>query len=301
MAIVQSTTGSSTPSTVIANAPDWRTAARALRDWMVENGRCFSSGEIAAYLRTYRSDLAFSVTGLGDFLREEYDNGQFPNYADAAGNAVYPTQVPRTTNGVARTLDGRTVQSKTPIGQPVFVYAPDGAEGFMHDFEVYIPDWNDPQATRAVDYTGAPPTPTQAPAPASSSTATTPSASQPPTPSVGVLITGSLKRDDLTAYVRPDRRLCVPRAAFEAFVALTGTPLRGGPTGDPIYIDFVGNEVVITRDPSPTGTSTAYHLWTGRGRVAFLAAAGLPPFDPGDKYEITVRQDALVIDLSKKV
>jgi len=185
----------------------------------------------------------------------------------------------------------------------VLVYALNGAEGFAHDFEVFIPGgmvngtwYPDPQAKRAVTYTGAAPAPTQTPV-------TTPSGqtAQPPTPASGVIIMGSLKRDDLTAYVRPDRRLCVPRAAFEAFVAMTGTPLRGGPQGDPVHVDFVGNEILITRDPASTGTSTAFHLWSTRGRVAFLAANGLPAFEPGDKYEISVRTDALVVDLSKKV
>jgi hypothetical protein len=299
--IVTSPTGASTPLTVIAQSSDWRTAVTDLLAWMVANGRCFSSGEIAAYLRTNRSDLAFKVGGVGEFVREAYDNGRFPSYSDTAGNSVYPTQVPRTTNGVARTLDGRTVESKTAAGQAVFVYAIDGAEGFAHDFEVYIPDYDDPQATKAIDYTGAPPVAPTVTTTPSATPGASPVTSAPPSQATGVLITGSLKRDDLIAYVRPDRRLCVPRAAFEAFVALTGTPLRGGPNGDPVYIDFMGDEVVITRDPSATGTSTAYHLWATRGRVAFLAATGLPTFDPGDKYEITVRQDALVVNLTKKV
>jgi len=296
MSIVTSPTGNSTPATVIAGATDWRTAVTDLIAWLVANDRCFSSGEIAAILRTNRPDLSFKVASIGEFVRDAYDNGNIPSYDDGQGGTLYPTQVPRTTNGTARTLDGRTVVSKTPVGQAVFVYAKDSVDGFAHDFEVYIPDFNDPDATRATAYTGAPPAPTQTPTVTSSG-----QVAQPPTQASGIIIQGSLKRDDLTAYVRPDRRLCVPRAAFEAFVAMTGTPLRGGPQGDPVYVDFVGNEVLITRDPATSGTSTPFHLWATRGRVAFLAAQGLPPFEPGDKYEITVRPDALVIDLSNKL
>lgn len=296
MSIVTSVTGNSTPATVIAGATDWRTAVTDLIAWLVANDRCFSSGEIAAMLRTYRPDLAFKVASVGEFIRDAYDNGNIPSYDDGQGGIIYPTQVPRTTNGAARTLDGRTVVSKTPAGQAVFVYAKDGTDGFAHDFEVYIPDFNDPNATRATPYTGAPPAPTQ-------TLVVTPSGqvAQPPTQASGIVIKGSLKRDDLTAYVRPDRRLCVPRAAFEVFVAMTGTPLRGGPQGDPVYVDFVGTEVFITRNPAPTGTSTPFYLWATRGRVAFLAAQSLPPFEPGDRYKITVCSNAIAIDLSNKL
>jgi len=294
MSIVTSATGASTPASVIAGTSDWRTAVTDLIAWLVANDRCFSSGEIAAILRTHRPDMAFKVASVGDFVRDAYDNGNIPSYEDGQGGTLYPTQVPRTTNGTARTLDGRVVASKTPAGTAVFVYAKDSTEGFAHDFEVYIPDFNDPNATRATLYMGAPPAPTQTPV-------VTPSGqvAQPPTQAAGIVIQGSLKRDDLTAYVRPDRRLCVPRAAFEAFVALTGTPLRGGPQGDPVYVDFVGTEVLITRDPSPN--STLFHLWATRGRVAFMAGSNLPPFEPGDKYGITVRADALVVDLANKL
>lgn len=295
MSIVTSPTGNSTPATVIAVASNWRTAVTDLVAWLVANDRCFSSGEIAAMLRTYRPDLAFKVSGVGEYIRDAYDNGVFPSYDDGQGGTLYPTQVPRTSNGVARTLDGRSVVSKTPHGQTVFVYAKDGVEGFAHDFEVFIPDYDDPQATRAVDYTGQIPAPTQVP--------TTSASVQPPTPQTGVLITGALARKDLEAYVANDRRLYVPRAAFEAFVAITGIPLRGGPSGDPVHVSTVGNEVLIARDADPNGNSVPYHLWNTRGRIAFEAGKVnlTTPFNPGDRYEINVRQDALVIDISKTI
>lgn len=286
-----------TPATVLAPATDWRTATTDLITWLVANDRCFSSGEVAAYLRTYRPDLAFSVPGVGEYIRNAYDNGGLPSYDDGQGGTLYPTQVPRTTTGIARTLDGRTVQTRTPVGQSVFVYAKDGVDGFAHDFEVYIPAYDDPQAQRAVLYTGLAPS---APVVVSTPSATpgaAPVVSAPPTPQVGVIITGALKKDDLVAYVTNDRRLTVPRAAFEAFVALTGIPLRGGPNGDPVYVTFDGRKVVITRDASPT--SQVYHLWVTRGRIAIQNCPG--GTTPGEKFTVTVTSQALTIDLSAKV
>lgn len=277
MSIVQSQ-GTSTPSSVIASASNWYTAVSDLISFFVANDRPFSSGEVTAYLRTFCPDLKFSATLVGDYIRERYDDGTFPAY----GGTIYPTQVPRTTTGTGHTLDGRTVRSKTSPGQVVFVYAPDGASGFAHDFEVYIPDYDDPRATRAVPI-AAPATP----------------APQIPTQATGVLITGALLRADLEAVVRSDRRLCVPRAAFEAFVALTGQPLRGGPQGDPVHVTFrdrVTPRVEITRDP--VAGSQPFHLWVTRGRLALHAAPGFGPFEPGDKYPIMVSSDKLVIQLT---
>ena len=308
--IVTSATGTTTPASVLATASNWRDATTSLVGWLVANDRCFSSGEVAAYVRTFRPDLAFAVTRVGEYVRRwfagDYDvtgdsapaSGDFPSYDDGAGNVLFPAQVPRTTVGTCRTLVGRTVTSKTPIGVTVFVYAKDAAEGFAHDFEVFIPDWDDPMATRAL-----PPSPSVSaaataatPAPAASTPAG--NTVRPPTPAVAVVITGALKRDDLTAYVRPvDNRLCVPRAAFEAFVHLTGVPLRGGPNGDPVYINFNGTTVEITLGATPG--ADAYHLWSARGRVAFPAKVG--SFTPGDKYEVKVSANALTIDLSVKV
>lgn len=279
--MIISTSGASQSPFAITTT-DWRTAVIDLINWFVSNDRCFSSGEIAAYLRTFAPHLTFKVSSIGDYVRDQYDNGNFPSY----GGSAYPTQVPRTCTGIARALDGRVVTTKTPVGQPVFVYAPDGAEGFAHDFEVFIPDWDDPQAKKAVPFTGAQPSVAMAAVTVS-----------PPSPQVGILITGALSKDDVTAYVRPDRRLCVPRAAFEAFVALTGQPLRGGPQGDPVYVTFDGTKVRITRAATPT--SQEYHLWVNRGRIAVANCPG--GSTPGDKFKVAVSPTELVIDLSQKV
>jgi hypothetical protein len=270
-----------TPEQAVQSASTWQTATVDLISWMVEHDRCFSSGEIAAYLRTFRPDLQFRVSGIGDFIRDRYHNGLFPMYVDQqSGASLYPTQVARTTTGTATTIDGRTVASRTRVGQVVFVYARDAADGFAHDFEIFIPDVGDPLAKTA------PPAP---PAPAV----------PPPVVSAGVLITGALARDDLEARVANDRRLYVPRAAFEAYVALSGLPLRGGPNGDPVYVRLSGDEVLISRTPWKED-HTVYHLWNTRGRVAIDGATiGHSPFNPGDTFEIRVDSDHLTVDLAK--
>ena len=260
-----------TPAQILAAATDWRTAVTDLINWFVDQGRCFSSGEITAYLRTYRGDLRFSATGIGEYIRDQYDNGLIPMY-DISGAAMYPTQVPRVTTGTSLTIDGRQVQSKTAPGMTVFVYAPDQLAGQAHDFEVFIPDWDDPQALRAV------------PASSVSTPVVTPQT--------------TLNRADLVAAVRPDRRLQVPRAAFDAMVAASGQALRGGPNGDPVYITFQGTDVRISRSPVD-GSSTTHYLWAQRGRMAFTHPTS--PFTPGLKYEVRLDGSDLILDLSKTV
>jgi hypothetical protein len=247
--IVTSATGSDTPSTVLARAGnDWRTCAFDLIRWLVANDRCFSSGEVAHYIRTHRPDVSFSVLDLGNQVRDWYYGQEFPSY----GSGLYPAMVPRTTAGVYR----------TQAGVRVFVYAPSADEGRAHDFEVEVP------LPPAVD-------------------------GQPPrvAPSDPATITGSRRTDDeLLAVVRADRRCVIPRAAFEFFVHATGRTIRIG--SDPVHITFSGDEARITLDPTPT--STPYHLWAGRGRVAFASGTGTP-FTPGQRFRMYVSPNALVV------
>lgn len=304
--------GTTAVSAALAGLTDWRDALVALVTWFVENDRCFSSGECTAYLRTYRPDLQFSQFSLGEYLRRWYDNDPdpsypvpptFPSYDDGQGGQVYPTQVPRTTSGIARTLDGRTVVTRTPPGITVFVYAKDGVDGYAHDFEVYVPDPSDPQGLNIQLYTGAPIPSPQVTVTPSATPGAAPLVSAPPTPAQSAQIVGRLTTQDLTAYVPNDAsgsttpRVTVPRTAFLAWVNLSGTPIRYGPNGDPVYVTFDGRKVVITRDPAPT--SKVYHLTANRGRIAIPNCPG--GVSVGEKFRITVAANSLTIDLDDKV
>ena len=124
--IVKSVTGAETPSTILAKAGnDWKTCAIDLIRWLISNDRCFSSGEIANYIRQHRPDVSFSVLDLGNQVRDWYYGQALPPY----DSGLYPAMVPRTTEGTFR----------TQAGVRVFVYAPDEAQGKAHDFEVDVP------------------------------------------------------------------------------------------------------------------------------------------------------------------
>jgi len=123
--IVTSKTGRDSPQTVLSRAGnDWRTCASDLVRWLVNNNRCFSSGEVASYIRLYRPDVVFSVTALGDTMRDWYYSREMPSY-----ELGYPSIISRTTTG----------RHSTPAGAQVFVYAPSTTEGLAHDFEVDVP------------------------------------------------------------------------------------------------------------------------------------------------------------------
>lgn len=114
----------------ILSAPDWETAAREVIYDLIESGKCFSSGEVAAILRSTRPSLRFGVRGLGVFIRAEFGSGNLPDYPDDGnGDPTYPVQVSRYADGTGR----------TPKDQLVFVYAPTREAGEGHDFEIPIP------------------------------------------------------------------------------------------------------------------------------------------------------------------
>jgi len=266
---------------LIQNSPSWETAAMDLVRNYMENGECFSSGEIAREIRIHRPDLRFSVLKLGSYIRDQF-------YADAMGmyniqgNTVFPVQVPRTTQGNGR----------TPAGVQVFVYGPDSAACFIHDFEVDIPD------PRAAQSDGAPRgvTPTQSGYPSSipGMTMGRPQPTPPPTPKsvkTGVPINPRPANKPLKATVHNDRRVCVTREAFEAFVHAAGAALRGGV---PVYLSFENGAASITLDQVPG--SKPYSLATDRGRILFASPDS--PFNPGDAYRVTVTKNNLTVDLT---
>jgi hypothetical protein len=96
----------------------------------------------------------------------------------------------------------------------------------------------------------------------------------------------------MEATVHIDRRLCVPRDAFEAFVHATGQPLVGGGS---VHITFNGNQASITLQPTPN--SKSYSLSIGKGRIFFPAPPGQAPLVAGTTYKIQVSPTELIIDL----
>jgi len=266
---------------------DWRSVVNGLCDFLISEGHCFSSGELARWLRQYRKDLRFSVPRLGEHVRDAFYAGTMTEYPDdGSGLPAYPSQVPRQTQGLGR----------TPAGTQVFVYCPDQTAGFGHNFEVDIPRPGDADtsypdaslvtpvvtpASPTVGLSGVPvPTSTQAPAPA------------------GVSITGAAKPlVELKAKVHDDRRLCVPRAAFEAYVHFCGQPMKGG---DPVFVKVETDEATITLTDPGDGASS-YDLSTSRGRVLFPAPPGETPFTPGDVYLVNITPNGLTVDLTQTV
>lgn len=258
--------------------PDWQAATDALIDLFVSHGECFSSGEIAAHLRTFHPELRFSVTShVGEHIRERFYADNLPEYTLSDGTTVHVAQVPRTTGGYTR----------TPIGTQVFVYAEDYQSGMDHEFEVDIPLPGTQVAADPGDAYGLPARPVQAATPV-----------QTAPRNVATTVTGRQASGSLTVNVRTDARVNVPRSVFEALLHETKTALRGG---DRVYvnIDDAAGRAIISLDPEPG--FTAYNLWATTGRIAFRHP--VTPFNPGDNFALEIEADKrrMVIDISRSV
>lgn len=248
---------------------DWHPAANALVDHLIAEGECFSSGEVARWMRIHRPDLRFSVPTLGEHVRDLYYAGSMPQYPDDGyGVPMPPTQVPRTTQGLCR----------TPAGIQVFVYCPEAQKGFAHNFEVDIPT----PGGAATVYPNPPPVQTQ---PASGA------------PTIQITGASNVPLVALKATVQQDRRLQVPRSAFEAFVHFCGIPMKGG---DPVYVLIEADKAVITL-ADPGNGAKPYDLTRDRGRVSFPAMPGTQPFEPGDVFMVNIAPAGLTVDLTLKV
>lgn len=252
--------------TPIANSADWRQAAQDLIGHWVDNGECFSSGEVASALRVHRPDLRFSVPSLGEHIRDLFYSNALPGYPDAdptCGKSPV-TMSPRFTVGL--------FPDRTPAGVQVFVYGPEVGACDAHEFEVFIPN---PAKGE-----------TMADAPAPAKTRPEPARGSMKSP---ITIGGSKTPvGDVVATVWPDGRLCVPRAAFEAAVHLAGNPIKGG---DPVFVQCDAQQATITLVDLP-GT-TRYDLWTTQGRIAFANPA--KPFTPGDKHTMVVESGKITV------
>ena len=243
----------------IKDATDWREAAVALIEFWAESFRCYSSGEIAAVLRTHRMDLRFSVTSLGEYLRDLFYTDSLPEYDDGLGNTFSPLQVGRYTEGTGR----------TPAGVLVFVYGPTQGDCDLHEFEVDIPRPGTPNGL----VTDGP----QTPAPKRSAPAAPVSRPVPP----------NLPH----ASVGKDGRCYVPRKVVDAYLGAAGVSLRHG---DEVHVALSGGNAVITADPQPG--SQPYNIWKGTGRVAFYSDGD--PFNEGDKYAVDVTANGITVDLN---
>jgi hypothetical protein len=248
-----------------ANSPDWQTAVRDAIEYLTEKNEAFSSGEIAAMLRTHRTDLRFAATRVGEMVRDGFYMGEI-EYVDEYGSPVPAVQVPRVTQGLGR----------TPPGHTVFVYAPDQIVGEDHEFEIDIP------------VPGGAPAQTAPQAPAS-----TPAAPPQPKPATGPKIHGVPSGVALRLTVHIDNRVCVTRSAFEALVHAAGKSFQCGAS---VYVHFDGDDAKVSLE-EVTGATT--HRVTKRGRILFPNVANATPFAPGAVFSAKVVDDELVIAVSK--
>jgi hypothetical protein len=250
----------------VIDSDDWPSAVHDAIAYFTSKGTPFSSGEIAAVLRTYRTDLRFAATRIGEMVRDGFYMGEI-EYTDDDGDALPAVQVPRITMGYGR----------TPSGQMVFVYAPDQMTGEDHDFEVDIPKPGEvADGAQPVSAASIPPRPAPAPKPVN-----------------GPAIHGVPSGVDLRLTVHVDNRVCVTRSAFEALVHATGSPFQ---CGADVYVAFDGDEAQVTLSEATGATA---HRLNKRGRILFANMAGGTTFPAGAVYSAEVVDEKLIIDVSK--
>jgi len=277
----------------ISNSKTWQRAVRDAIQYYTDEDMCFSSGEVAHDLRTHRPDLRFSVPVLGKYIRDMHGTGKMSVYFMADGSVEYPLRLSRSTQGKGRTMSGAEV----------YVYCPDVQAGSDHDFEVDIP-----QVGQQVPVNNTPvplpsflqglsrvnlnrnPHPQNCPHPLAQPN-TPPQAPQPP-----VQLTGRDHGGDLKAKVHKDKRMCVPRSAFEALVKESGEILKGG---SEVYVTFTpdGKEILVTKNAISDDSKKHDLSWT-RGRVLFTTKT--TQFVPGAEYLVEVDKNGMIVRLEKK-
>ena len=94
------------------------------------------------------------------------------------------------------------------------------------------------------------------------------------------------------ATVHGNRRLCIPRSAFVSLAARSGAAITGGAT---VYVrqDSTNLQVHLT----PTAGTAPYTLVAGRCRLLLASRSGTP-FKPDQRYEVTVTDKGLTLDLT---
>ena len=265
---------------------NWRRSATNVVNEMVQDGKCFSSGEVARCLRIVDPSLAFRVTSVGAYIREAFYNGQLPPY-DTDEGQQFPLQAARHTEG--------RFPDRTPEGQLVFVYGPTQEACDEHDFEVCIPVMTDTlDDIKALDSQVTDDDDNDSDEEDDTSPGAAPQAQAPQATKKGkgVVLKGrDLTGRKLTATVTAESRLYVNRDAFELMAHLRGKGLRGG---DSVYIKNGGGQVIITLEPADG--AMVLTLEATRGRVKVPNSTGAP-FRPGKTYELDVTSDRIVVRL----
>lgn len=268
-------------ASTIQNSPNWRAAVDDLLLLFARERRCYSSGELAAALRTHRPDFVFSVPSLGKYVREKFYAQELPEFIDSL---IAPMQMARGVTDFSPVQVSRFTVGKypdrTPAQTEVFVYGPDVESASAHEFEVFIPRPGESMQ--------------DAPPPAVDATSDT---TGPGTPihDAAVAIYGAQPAvKDIRATVWPDGRCCVPRSAFEAACHLGGTPIR---QGEPVFVTVdPGNKATISLVDPGNGAAREYSLWNGQGRIAFTSPTA--PLPPGTNYRVIVSAGEITVDLS---
>lgn len=275
----------------IAQSSDWRQAATDLIKFLIGMDRCFSSGEVAAILRTHRPDLRFSVPNLGEFIRDLFYSQQMPEYLQDADNGtgtmipVPVTMSPRFTVGL--------YPDRTPAGVQVFVYGPSAGACDAHEFEVFVPNPGNGETMAS-----APPPAKGIPQPIRGGAPLGHTVTAPFGTKTGVYIGGDHSTTtDIVAKVAKDGRMYITRSAFETAVHLGGTPLRGG---DPVYVQKVADTIVVTLVDDGTPGVKTYNLWKAGGRIALDSGPfGNGLWKDGDSFPLKIEAGKITVLLGQ--
>jgi len=162
----------------------------------------------------------------------------------------------------------------------VFLYAPDVSLADSWDFEIYVPTPGD--NTQAVGGTGP---------------ALQPNAPGTPlAPTVAAVASGAMVPGDVIATIHPDGRLCIPRAAFEAFAYESSKPVTGGINLCSGYAGTSDEVVEVTHDQLPGTVGVP----PTKDRVRLHLT--LPTPQPvGTRYIVKVSNDTLTVDMGNPV
>jgi len=98
----------------LSSAKNWTDAVCLIVDDLLQNNKCFSSGEVTDILRQNRKDLYVTVPQVGQFLRQ----------LDSSGALMYPS-------GQLSERAGRNTSNNVFV----YVYGPTYVDAMNHDFE----------------------------------------------------------------------------------------------------------------------------------------------------------------------